>query len=337
MTNEIKAACAGAFITGAISLFCWHGSIENNNANWIKAIAEISEEVDETMSREKALKILSEEIKKKDQIIDELGEKLSETQEKNEKYSDEDTIRGIISQVTHYWNNNDYIQALMLLKESEQLAPDISLLYTQYSSEYCGLIIKQANELISQKKADEAKSLIISNVGIVKDQSSFSKKLEEIENNKPIKLSSIKPTASRYYNQISDAGVNDTVGNYYSSGNGFILKAEGSEGYGYGTFYLGGNYNSMSICAAVSDKSENRADNNLSGWLGIYRKNGEDYILLKRIDNITRIMSPVEINDLDLSDAEWLEIRYYNDGTYFSLAGGYHSLEIIVANGMLYK
>lgn len=151
-----------------------------------------------------------------------------------------------------------------------------------------------------------------------------------------IKLSSLKSTSSRNCNEIADSGATDTVGNYYSSSNGFILEAEGKNDYGYNTFYLGGKYNSFSINISVSDESENPPDSDLAGWIGIYQKNGEDYELIKRVDNITRIMSPVAIEDIDVSDAEWLEIRYYNNGEYWNLAAGYHSLEIIVSEGMLF-
>lgn len=47
--------------------------------------------------------------------------------------------------------------------------------------------------------------------------------------------------------------------------------------------------------------------------------------------------TPIELPELNLSNADWIDIRYYNSGNYFSLARGYHSLRIIISNVTLYS
>lgn len=318
-----------AALTIAASLWMHFDTKRSTERKIVETLSDRYEFVDKEMSYEQALEVLDKDIKK-------LKKQNKSLQEIVDGYSNTENITNIIDQATEYWNNNNYSQALVLLKDSESLSDDIATLYKQYSSEYCVLIIGQADTLIANKNIDEAKSLIDSNIALVKDSSPLKNKLEEIENKKPVKLSSLKSTSSRNCNEIADSGATDTVGNYYSSSNGFILEAEGKNDYGYNTFYLGGKYNSFSINISVSDESENPPDSDLAGWIGIYQKNGEDYELIKRVDNITRIMSPVAIEDIDVSDAEWLEIRYYNNGEYWNLAAGYHSLEIIVSEGMLF-
>lgn len=118
----------------------------------------------------------------------------------------------------------------------------------------------------------------------------------------------------------------------------FVTRAEGDNGYGYATFYLGKKYTGLSGTIAVSDESENRSDIQLEGWIEIYSKNGDDeYCHLYSSPILSRITSPIDIPEVNLKNADWLEIRYYNNGDYFSLAGGYHSLEVLLADFMVYS
>lgn len=339
-----------AALTIITSLWIHFDTKRSTEEKIVQALSDRYIFVDKEMSYEQALEALDKDIKElendiknlkeknksKDKEITTLQKDLLERQERIDAYSDIENIHSIIDQATDYWSSNSYSQALVLLRDSENLSDDIATLYKQYSTEYCAIIIKQADALIASRRIDDAKSLIDSNIAIVKDSSPLKTKLKEVENKKPVKLSSLKSIASRNYYEIDDSGATDTIGNIYSSNNGFILKAEGEHNYGYSTFYLGGKYKSFSTTISVSDESENRSDSDLSGWIGIYKKDDEGYSLIKRVDNITRLMTPVVIEDIDVSGIEWLEIRYFNNDEYFSIAGGFHSLEIIVSGGMLY-
>ena len=191
--------------------------------------------------------------------------------------------------------------------------------------------------MITEKRYDDAKKLLTDAMPIVDDTSTLKEKLSEINSNMPIELSKFKISASRYFELIEDKAVEDSVGNRYTLGNIFSTRAEGDTGYGYATFYLGQKYSELTGVIAVSDESENRADVQLEGWIEIYSKKGDKYQNLYTSPILSRAISPVDVPEIDLGDAEWLEIRYYNNGDYFSIAGGYHSLRVLLSDFMLYS
>ena len=262
---------------------------------------------------------------------------LKELQQQIENQNSEEKVQQTIHNATNYWNSGEYIQALTILKNSGIKSEDIEILYHSYSDEYCINLLGQVDNLISERRYDEAISILTESKGLVKDNQILQDKITNINSNKPIKLSDLKIAASRYFDLNSDKPVEDTVGNRYSTGNLFITKAEGDTGYGYATFYLGEKYTGLVGTIAVSDESENRSDTQLEGWIEVYSKKGNDYSQLYVSPMLSRMTSPVSIPEIDLSGAEWLEIRFYNNGNYFSLAGGYHSLRVIVADTMIYS
>jgi len=52
---------------------------------------------------------------------------------------------------------------------------------------------------------------------------------------------------------------------------------------------------------------------------------------------LNRITNPIKVEDISIKNAEWLEIRYYNKENYYSMAYGYGSLKIIIADGIVYN
>lgn len=249
--------------------------------------------------------------------------------------SQEKTIE-TVRNATEYWNNSKYVQALITLRNCGLKSHDIATLYRNYSEEYCTVILREVDDLIKEKKHDEAKTLLLDSKALVDNSSALDNKLAEINNNAPLKLSNLKIAASRYFYFNESKPIEDSVGNKYFSENIFITMAEGDSGYGYATFYLGQKFTGLSGTIAVSDKSENRSDTQLEGWIEIYSKNGDEYSHLYTSPILSRMVSPITIPEVSLQDSEWLEIRYYNNGNYFSLAGGYHSLEIILADFTVY-
>lgn len=162
------------------------------------------------------------------------------------------------------------------------------------------------------------------------------KQIETSSNNNNesfLPLSNLKLSASRFLTQIQDRSLEDTIGNTYESGNLFEMCAEDNE-YGYASFYLGGKYKKITGNIAISDESDNENELNkqLESYIEIYSKNGENYNLLYTSPILNKISSPINLStlNLDLSDCEWLEIRHYNNGTYYFY--GPHSLRILLAN-----
>lgn len=280
---------------------------------------------------------LLEDNKKMENNIVLLETQIQELENELENRNAKENITLIIKKATEYWNNAEYVQALTLLKNCDLDSSDISILYRDYSEEYCVNILRKVDNLISERKYDEAKELLSESKALVDDSTILEKKLGEINNSLPLKLSNLKISSSRYFELNESKLIEDTVGNKYLSENLFVTRAEGGDGYGYATFYLGEKYKGLSGTIAVSDESENRSDTQLEGWIEIYSKNGDEYSHLYSSPILSRMTSPIDIPEVNISDTDWLEIRCYNNGDYYSLAGGYHSLEILLSDFMLYS
>lgn len=280
---------------------------------------------------------LVENNKKMKNNISSLETQIQELQNELESRNSKENITLTIKNATEYWNNSEYVQALTLLKNCGVNSSDILTLYHDYSEEYCVDVLGKVDNLLLERKYDEAKELLSESKALVDNSTILENKLTEINNNTPLKLSNLKISASRYFNLNESKPIEDSVGNKYSSGNLFVTRAEGDNGYGYATFYLGQKYTGLSGTIAVSDESENRNDIQLEGWIEIYSKNGNEYSHLYTSPILSRMTSPITIPEVNLKDTDWLEIRYYNNGNYFSLAGGYHSLEVLLSDFMIYS
>lgn len=221
------------------------------------------------------------------------------------------------------------------MKTSKSKSTDINSLYKKYSDEYSLNLLSQADLLISERKYSEAIELLKSGSDIVNNIQILNDKINEINSKQPIKLSDLKISASRFFSQNQDKPIEDTVGNKYSAENTFITYADGESNYGYATFYLGEKYTLLNDIVAVSDESENRSDVQLEGWIEIGTKNGEEFNSIWSSKTLSRTTSTIEVPDLDISNAEWLEIRYYNNGEYWNMMAGYHSLRVIISNAMI--
>ena len=152
-----------------------------------------------------------------------------------------------------------------------------------------------------------------------------------------VKLCNVEPAVSRYMELNSDGAVLDTVGNTYSPGHAYVLHAEGVENYGYGTFYLGEKYSRFTMTLATSAKDDGAGGQVvLKGRVEIYSKNGNEYNLLYQSGEVDKLTAPENV-EIDIRGVEWFEIRFYTSADYYSLAGGYHSAEVFVADGTLYS
>lgn len=353
MKEQIVGAVVGAIITGLFSVLIFHLGNFSTQESIVESLSVRFDSVDESMSYEQALQAIYQERESDKNEIESLNKQIddlnltindlnAEIDKKQLEISNQESqeeINKIIQNATDYWNNSDYIQSLTLLKNSKTKSEDIKSLYEKYSNEYILNLLSQADLLISERKYDEAIKLLNDGKAVVDNDKMIGDKIIDINNNQPTKLSNLKISASRFFYQEQDKPVIDTVNNRYSSGNAFITYAEGDSNYGYATFYLGKKYTSINGLIAVSDESENRSDVQLKGWIEIGTKsdNGEEFNLLWSSPELSRTTSTIEIPELEINDSEWLEIRYHNSGDYFSLAGGYHSLRVIIADIMAYN
>lgn len=339
----IISAVVGALVTAVASYFLIKPSSFTFLLNGDEITVTETEYIDLTnlnKQLEDELLLVKEQLNDANLQITDLQEKLDIANTENDKIieeqNSEEEIQQVIDKATTYWNNTEYIESLSTLKNNQNKSDSIKLLYKQYSDEYCTYILNLAEDNVSKREYDKAITLINDAKELVDDSTTLDSKLTEINNKTPQKLSSIKISSSRRFEQNNDAVVEDTVGNRYTSSNLYLTSAEGKDGYGYGSFYLGKKYSTISGLIAVSDESENREDVQLEGWIGIYIQNNDEYTQVYSSNTLSRMSSPISFSEIDISNADWLEIRYYNNGEYFNLAQGYHSLNIILSDILLY-
>ena len=319
-----------AILTGIITNYFTEGEI-------MDSITTHFDFVDKEMSYKQALEAIYQERKEDKDEIESLNEEISKYEALINQQNSTDEINKIIQNATQYWNEANYQQCLTLLKNSKSRSTDIDNLYTKYSAQYVLILLSNADSFISQRKYNEAIELLNDGTTLVDNDKMLSDKIDEINNNQPIKLSDLKISASRFFTQNQDKPLEDTVGNKYSTTNSFITYAEGKSSYGYATFYLGKKYTALNGIIAISDESENRSDTQLKGWIEIGTKsNDTEFNSLWSSSTLSRTTSQIEIPEINIKDSEWLEIRYYNNGEYFILGGGYHSLRVIISDVTLY-
>lgn len=310
-------------------------NIDINDSNNTVIINNVDDLVNEYNNLALKNKELDRENTKYANELADMTERLNVLQTQIEQQNSNHEINRIIQEATEYWNDSDYVQCLTLLKNSKSKSTDVEVLYEKYSDEYVINLLSQSELLIEQREYNEAINVLKEGKAIVFNDKMLDEKIIEINNKQPVKLSNLKLSASRFFN-LCQSPVEDTIGNRYSTGNLFITYAEGKSDYGYGTFYLGKKYSSLSGSIAVSDESENRSDVQLEGWIEIVKISNEEYTTVWTSPMLSRMISTVDIPEVDLTDSEWLEIRYYNNGEYFSLAAGYHSLRVLISDIAIY-
>lgn len=338
MRDSVVGAVVGSVLTGIVSFaifflgnFSTQATLEKST---VETLSEYFGSVDKDMSYKEALQAVYEENKNANNEITELQEQLNGFQVQVTELTSTNNINKVIENATVYWNNKDYSQALTILKNSESLSKDIEVLYKQYSDEYCMYILDQADILVKERKYEEAKEILSIDESLVYDSSMLNEKLQTINEIRPIKLSDLKISDSRYFEIITDKAVENTIGNRYDDNNLFLIRAEGKDSYGFGTFYLGGKYSSLSGSIAISDETETFEDAQLDGWVEIYSKNGDNYEKLYTSPILNRTTSIIEIPELNINNCDWLEIRYCDNSNYYSFY--YRSLVVILSDFSLY-
>lgn len=273
-----------------------------------------------------------EENQKLKEEIESLKEDISFFQTKIEDQENILATENILKQATDYWNQSDYVQALTILKNSNTQSDGVKALYSQYSDEYTLNLLVQADNMISERRYEDALRILSAGKNIVLNSSTILQKIDEVNNSVPVKLSKTKIASSRFFRSENSGSLLDTVGNSYPSGNTFTVYAEGSR-YGYASFYVGEKYTGLTGVIAVSNDSR---DVGLEGRVEIYSKKDDDYTLLYQSPSLNRMTVPIVLPELNFSSADLIEIRYYNGGDYFSIIDGYLSLKIIISDVVLY-
>lgn len=117
-----------------------------------------------------------------------------------------------------------------------------------------------------------------------------------------------KPGSSSNYSQSGDTNAKDTAGNRYDPNHWGIIGSC-SACSGFADYYLGGNYSKLSITIAPSSTNIDGKGNSTSFEILVKYKGDSDFRCIHTEKNISKSSSPIQLENLDISGAEWIEFK----------------------------
>ena len=117
-----------------------------------------------------------------------------------------------------------------------------------------------------------------------------------------------KPGSSSNYSQSGDTNAKDTAGNLYDPNHWGIIGSY-SACSGFADYYLGGNYSKLSITIAPSSTNIDGKGNSTSFEILVKYKGDSDFRCIHTEKNISKSTSPIQLENLDISGAEWIEFK----------------------------
>lgn len=117
-----------------------------------------------------------------------------------------------------------------------------------------------------------------------------------------------KPSSSSNYSQSGDTNAKDTAGNLYDPNHWGIIGSC-SACSGFADYYLGGNYSKLSITIAPSSTNIDGKGNSTSFEILVKYKGDSDFRCIHTEKNISKSTSPIQLENLDISGAEWIEFK----------------------------
>lgn len=117
-----------------------------------------------------------------------------------------------------------------------------------------------------------------------------------------------KPGSSFNYSQSDENAARDTAENRYEPSHWGIIGSC-SACSGFADYYLGGNYSSFSITVAPSSTNIDGKGNSTSFEILVKYKGDSDFRCIHTEKNISKSTSPIQLENLDISGAEWIEFK----------------------------
>lgn len=117
-----------------------------------------------------------------------------------------------------------------------------------------------------------------------------------------------KPGSSSNYSQSGDTNAKDTAGNRYDPNHWGIIGSC-SACSGFADYYLGGNYSKLSITIAPSSTNIDGKGNSTSFEILVKYKGDSDFRCIHTENNISKSTCPIQLENLDISGAEWIEFK----------------------------
>lgn len=322
MNDTIKGALIGAVIPSAVSVFIFlagnFSTQETLEKSAVQTLSQYFDSVKKDMEYEEALQTISKEnntlkneIKNLDIKISGLNKEIETKQKEindrkkeiNQQISDK-KINTIVQSATDYWNECDYIQALLLLKKSEYISDEVKILYEQYSEEYCNILIKKSEKLIKEKNKSKALEILKEGSALVNDGKILENKINDINNKPSMLLVNLTPVSGEI-ERIWDTGERDNYGNVYASG---ICLHQAYEKAAHVVYPLDGKYTMLTGKFVLGEESKN-TDGNYKLYVYSLVDGNMDLIYESKV--LSTATRPIDI-EIDVTDVMDLVIEVYD-------------------------
>lgn len=247
---------------------------------------------------------------------------------------DEEAGKQVLADARAAWDSGKHEEALTTLQKASKKSGDCAVAFAEYSSTYTDEVLAQANELVSSKKYDEAKSVLKTASKIVKDPARINDLLDELEGVSEVALTSLTVASSSRF-ELIEGSQKDTAGNSYSSDDTWVGRPNSADSPSVISFYIGKKYRSLNGKIAVEYVEDTSILKDYEARLELRGSvDGSDSKVIWQKDHITMNTAPTDIpsNEIDLSDFDWLEFRVYSTKGYTG-----NGIPVLLSNVKLIK
>lgn len=228
---------------------------------------------------------------------DEVKNALNETKTKYKDY--------VVEEANRLFLEDNYEEAIGFISVNNKRALDFEEVKTklnEITEKYISIVISNADKAVKDKNYDDAID-IIEEAKLVVDSETLENKIAEINDIKPVPLSSFTISEEqRFYQVLPDSDfVTDVVGNSYSTANLFLLHSNGETPiwYGYAKVCANKEYSSLSGILAIDERTNNKGNY-------IFEIYGDDELLYYK--NFQKASQPIEIK-VDITKVEWVKFQ----------------------------
>lgn len=197
MDSNMKAALAGAAVTGVISLgllFVQNGMVSKEA---VERLSDYFDVVDDSMSYESALQAIYSDAQSIKEEYVQLQDIVSE-QEKlinalNSQLIALSSSEETVADAKRYAELGEYDSALRLLRSVNDRSDEMDVLLSEYTEKYISQVVERANALKAAGELDDALELVVSTLDILPGNQTLSSLQQDIEDSYPLNMVDVVP------------------------------------------------------------------------------------------------------------------------------------------------
>jgi len=216
----------------------------------------------------------------------------------------------VLSLAADFAQKKEYLKAYEAVKGLSSQMPDdsdVKAAIQKYRGLYEEQVVAQAATLEAERKYDEALSLLRTAKQKCSDSTVISQKLNEINNRKPVSITTLTAINSENWSKWNDGTPRDPFGNSYANKNNFAIIAATWRGGVHSTEYRVDEKYDLIFFTIAPNENFNK-DN--YAYVQVY----VDDVLRYTSPKITQKTQPFTIPSVDISDADYIKIVVTNGG-----------------------